>query len=81
MANQHGWRGFATGILLDAINGAEYSALPDPAKDGVRIIISAGFINFVENSPMWNALHSIFPDGTTTWTNILAATLWHSSDV
>lgn len=77
MSGTHGWKGFTTGTILDCIDSAEYAALVEPAKDGLRIIISAGTINFTEDSPMWNAVHAIFPDGTNTWTAIKVATSAH----
>ena len=75
MADTFGWSDFATGTLLDCVDSVEYAALAEAAKDGLRIIISAGAINFVDGSPMWNALHAIFPDGTTTWAAMLSASL------
>jgi hypothetical protein len=70
MADAFGWRDFQTGDLLSNISPTEYAALGDAAKDGLRIIISAGLIDFRENSAMWNAIHAIFPDGTASWTAI-----------
>lgn len=67
----YGWKAFKTGRLLDCIDPAEYLALDDDAKDGVRIVISAGEINFTEGSPTWEWIHAIFPDDTKTWAAIL----------
>lgn len=70
MADSYGWRDFQTGNILANINATEYAALVDAAKDGLRIIISAGLVDFRENSAVWNMIHAIFPDGTATWTAI-----------
>lgn len=70
MPEYYGWEPFPTGKILDCLSASEYNVLTDVKKDFVRIIISAGTINFRENSSIWNALHTIFPDGTATWTSL-----------
>ena len=73
MPTSYGWEPFPTWKILDSMSSTEYNALTDAKKDYVRIIISAGNINFRENSAVWNALHVIFPDGTETWTALKTA--------
>ena len=67
MAYSYGWEPFKTSLILDAIDMAEYDELNDVNRDRVVMIIGAGTINFREGSPMWNILHSLFPDGSITW--------------
>ena len=69
----YGWICFDTGCLLECVDPVEYAALGEVAKDGLRLIMSTGKINFVDGSPLWEALHAIFPDGTTTWAAMLDA--------
>ena len=71
MASAYGWEPFKTWMILDSLNTIEYNALTEVKKDYVRLIISAGQINFRQGSPVWNALMvSIFPEGTTTHTTL-----------
>ena len=73
MAKAYGWEPFATWRILDSLSPTEYSALTEAKKDYVRMIISAGTINFREGSSIWNALMvAIFPQGTVTHTALKA---------
>jgi hypothetical protein len=73
MAKAYGWEPFKTSMVLDSLNAGEYNALTEVKKDYVRMIISAGEINFREGSPIWNALMvTIFPEGTSTHTTLKA---------
>jgi len=77
MATTHGYGDFPTHKILDAIVPAEYAALVEAAKDGLRIILSCGHIDLHEGGTTWNNLHAIFPDGKTTWTNIKTVSELH----
>lgn len=73
MSKAYGWEPFKTWKILDSISPTEYNALSDTKKDYLKIIISAGEINFREGSPMWNmVMVTIFPEGTVTHTALKA---------
>jgi hypothetical protein len=76
MAYRYGWEPFPTSKILDALDYTEYVALAADLKDVLTMIISAGNINFRENSSMWNVIKAIFPEGTATWSALVrSATL------
>ena len=71
MAKSYGKEPFYTWMILDSIDISEFELLKKNEQEYVKIIISAGIINFREGSPMWNALMiDIFPEGTITHANI-----------
>lgn len=76
----HGWKSFPTWLIMDAIDSAEYVALSATNKDIVRIIISSGLVNLIENSVTWNRLHDIFPDGTISWAAIKTASEYYYNE-
>lgn len=57
--------------ILGCINDAEYTALNDVKKDGVRIILSLGIVDMGENAVCRTKLFNFFPEGTTTRINLL----------
>ena len=54
-----------THLILECIDPAEYAALVDAAKDGLRIILSCGTINATPGNIVITHLYQIFPSGAT----------------
>lgn len=52
--------------IIEATKASEYVALSDANKDAYRIIISAGIVDFSEDSNVRKALWSMFEEGTDT---------------
>jgi hypothetical protein len=71
MAIRYGNKYLKTSHLIDSIKLSEYATLTDTQKEVVRMIVSAGEVNFESGSKSWIAFHTYFPDGTDTWNAIL----------
>lgn len=61
-----------TSRLLECINMTEFNALDDKDRDIIAMVIGSSVVDFRQGSPIWNLIHSFFPDGTTTWINMVA---------
>ncbi len=62
---------FPTFRLFEAIDKPEFNALTTGNKDLVRMILSCGVIDMNVGSFIRDKLFEIFPDGTTTYTNLM----------
>lgn len=58
--------------ILEAIDVSEYNALTDAQKDGVKILLSCGFVDFRDGMAGKTRLWGWFGEGTTTRTNLEA---------
>lgn len=67
-----GWVPFPTSLLLDNIVPSEFNALSAANKDALRMIISCGGIDMQEGTPNRTKFFALFPDGTTTYDNVMA---------
>ena len=67
-----GWVPFYTSVLLDNIVAAESNALSDANKDALKMIISCGMIDMQEGTSNRTKFFNLFPDGTTTYANVMA---------
>jgi len=63
---------FETYRIAECIDASEYNALTDGQKEKLQIILSCGFINMGEGSILRNQILTLFPDGTTTYANLMA---------
>lgn len=69
----HGDSEYSTGILFECIDQTEYAALTPAKQDAVRIILSCGDVNMKEGSKARTLLMTtVFPEGTLTYTNLMA---------
>lgn len=51
--------------IFECLDPVEYAALVEPAKDGLRLILSCGAIDTHEGTLARTALFQIFPSGVT----------------
>ena len=61
---------FLTHEIMEATDPLEYSALSDANKDAYKMIVSAGTVSLLEGGTVRAALEFMFPEGTTTRTNL-----------
>jgi hypothetical protein len=61
----YGWNPCSTSDILECIDPAEYAALVDAAKDGLRMILSCGTVSMYPGSKARTWLFQIFPSGVT----------------
>jgi len=58
--------------IIEATVPAEYNELSDNNKDRYKLIISAGLIDFSDDTTVKSALWAMFPEGTDTRVNLEA---------
>jgi hypothetical protein len=59
-----------TYLLIEAIDGGEYSILPDASKDLAKIIVSCGNVDMNHSSKVYGYLISIFATSPVTLANL-----------
>jgi hypothetical protein len=63
-----------TSSILECIDPAEYAALSESAKDGVRLILMCGTVDMGARSTVRSYLDYLFPTGVT---HTALADRWH----
>jgi hypothetical protein len=58
--------------VASCINSTEYLALSDPAKDGVKIVLSCGFVDMGDGQWARTTLFTIFDEASVTRVALIA---------
>ena len=69
-ASEGRWWPFQTYLLLECIDDSEYSALTTNQKEFLAVIISAGEIDFRDNTVVRAKVKATFGEESVTWGKI-----------